>query len=279
MKTTYALLAGLVSQQAAATWSVSGKPFSSPQYANNECSDKQKSGFDWSDLQDGASNFQYGDFDFSKNWKCSSNKVGKRDLLTKRTFGPKAILNKCTKQQPASFGCDKRAGGFSITTIDVSVEFDVEIDLHYTMNDGSKCQQKHVPCKKDGSTIQNTQCGGAKSVDVYLGSRYQGDKSSCEIGLHHIGFDCNGATPYKPPPPPQYTPPPPPPPPEVKSSKAVSSKPAATTPAAKSSAAQPPASSSKPQTTPEVPPPAASAPPYQLVSSLPPFANSSGYSS
>jgi hypothetical protein len=273
MKTTYTLLAGLVAQQAAATWNLSGKPFSSPQYANNECSDKQKGGFDWSDLKDGDSNFQYGDFDFSKNWKCS-NSVGKRDLLTKRTFGNKAIKNKCSKQQPATFGCDKRKNGFSITTIDVSVEFDVEIDLHYTMTDGSLCKQKQVPCKKDGSTIQNTQCGGAKSVDVYLGSRYQGEKSDCEIGLHHIGFDCDAPTPYKPVPPPQ-----------VQTSKpAESSKPAATTPPAKSSKAvvsTPPAESSKPATTAPpaessavVPPPGPPGPPYAF-SSLAPYANSS----
>jgi hypothetical protein len=263
MKTTYTLLAGLVAQQAAATWNLSGKPFSSPQYANNECSDKQKSGFDWSDLKDGDSNFQYGDFDFSKNWKCS-NSVGKRDMLTKRTFGNKAIVNKCSKKQPATFGCDKRQNGFSITTIDISVEFDVEIDLHYTMNDGSLCKQKSVPCKKDGSTIQNTQCGGAKTVDVYLGSRFQGSQSECQIGLHHIGFDCDAPTPYKPPPPPV-----------VQSSKPAVSKPASTTPAAETSK---PAKSSKPAAT--TPPAESSAvvpPPVQshAFSSLAPYANSS----
>jgi hypothetical protein len=278
MKTTYALLAGLAAQQAAATWSISGQPFKSPQYANNECSDKQKSGFDWSDLKDGDSNFQYGDFDFSKNWKCS-NSVGKRDALTKRTFGGKAIKNKCSKAQPASFGCNKRKDGFSITTIDVSVEFDVEIDLHYTMNDGSICRQKSVPCKKDGSTIENTQCGGAKSVDVYLGSRYKGDKSDCEIGLHHIGFDCNPGKPYTPPPP--LSPPQAPP-----SSKPVVSKPASATPPAKSSAASKSSTVSAPagscnggyggncppvQT--PVQPPASEIP--HLFSSQPPFANSS----
>lgn len=130
MRTTYTLLAGLAAQQAAATWNLSGKPFTSPQYADNQCSDQQKQGFSWSNLQDGASNFKYGDFDFSKGWKCSSS-FGKRDHLTKRTFGAKAITNKCSKQQPASFGCDTKAkpNGFSITTIDISVEFDVMIDL------------------------------------------------------------------------------------------------------------------------------------------------------
>jgi hypothetical protein len=295
MKTTYALLAGLAAQHAAATWSISGQPFKSPQYANNECSDKQKGGFDWSDLKDGDSNFQYGDFDFSKNWKCSTS-VGKRDVLTKRTFGAKAIKNKCSKAQPASFGCNKRKDGFSITTIDVSVEFDVEIDLHYTMNDGSICRQKSVPCKKDGSTIENTQCGGAKSVDVYLGSRYKGDKSDCEIGLHHIGFDCNPGKTYNPPPPPQAP----------SSSKPITSKPASPTPPTQSSAAPPTSrvppscegEACKPQSTPGASPPPASGscnggygegcPPVQtppsqapssetthLFPSPPPFANSS----
>ncbi|KAF1921009.1 hypothetical protein BDU57DRAFT_437054 [Ampelomyces quisqualis] len=223
MKTTYAVLAGLAAQQAAATWSFSVSPYMSPQYANNECSDKQKGGFDWSDLEDGESNFQYGDFDFSKDWKCS-NSFGKRDHLTKRTFGNKAIINKCTKEKPATFGCDKKKDGFSITTIDVSADFDVELDLHYTMTDGSLCKQKSVPCKKEGSTIQNTQCGGAKSVDVYLGSRYKGDESECEIGFHHIGFDCDESRPYNPPAPPQ-----------IPSSSPVVSEPVSTPPVVASS--------------------------------------------
>ncbi|KAF2032312.1 hypothetical protein EK21DRAFT_109983 [Setomelanomma holmii] len=225
MKTTYALLAGLAAQQAAATWNLSGKPFKSPQYANNECSDKQKNGFDWSDLKDGTSNFQYGDFDFSAGWSCSSSQ-GKRDQLTKRTFGNKVITNKCTKEKPASFGCTTKKDGFSITTIDVSVEFDAVIDLHYTMTDGSVCQQKSVPCKKEGNTIENTQCGGAKSVDVYLGSKYQGGESECQIGLHQIGFDCS--------PPKEYNPPSPP------------SVPVSSTPVASKSASTPPPAQSAP---------------------------------
>ncbi|OAK97891.1 hypothetical protein IQ06DRAFT_296158 [Phaeosphaeriaceae sp. SRC1lsM3a] len=304
MKTTYALLAGLAAHQVSATWSLTGKPFSSPQYANNECSDKQKGGFDWSDLKDGDSNFQYGDFDFSKNWKCS-NSFGKRDAITKRTFGNKAITNKCTKDKPASFGCDKRKDGFSITTIDVSVEFDVEIDLHYTMTDGSLCKQKSVPCKKDGSTIQNTQCGGAKSVDVYLGNKYKGDKSECQIGFHHIGFDCDKPVEYKPPPPPQPpkstpvppkdTPSPPPPPPAQSSPAPCYGKDCGAPPPPPTSskpcegeACKPPqstpAASSPPASTPCVegaygpgcPPPAQSTPVVPPpVSSPAPYANSS----
>lgn len=138
MKSTYAfLLAGLAAQQATATWNFFDK-FNTPDYNTNECSDKQKSGFDWSDIKDGDKDFQYGDFDFSKGWSCSSS-LGKRDHISKRTFGNKVVKNSCSKDKPASFGCgDKKKSGFSITDMDISVEFDVDLELHYTMVDGSK---------------------------------------------------------------------------------------------------------------------------------------------
>jgi len=192
MKTTYTLLlTGLAAQQAAATWNFFDN-FGTPNYSQNECSDKQKSGFDWSDLLDGASVGNYGDFDFSGGWKCA-NSFGKRDHLSKRTFGNKCIKNTVGKDKPASFGCNKR--GFSITHMDISAEFDIELELHYTMEDGSKCKQIGS-CSAGGSTLQNTQCGGAKSVDVYLGSHFKGDKDACEIGFHNIGFDCTPEIPY-----------------------------------------------------------------------------------
>ncbi|KAF2852386.1 hypothetical protein T440DRAFT_467071 [Plenodomus tracheiphilus IPT5] len=199
MKTTYTLLVtGLAAQQAAATWDMFASPFlKTPMYNNNECSEKQKGGFDWSELNDGDSNFKYGDFDFSGGWKCSSS-LGKRDSLTRRTFGSKMIKNTVTHDKPASFSCDQRSSGFSITDIDVSVEFDTELEMHYKMDDGKTCKQ-YATCAQGGTTLTNTQCGGAKYVDVYLSHHYKGEKSSCEIGFHHIGFDCDKGTSYVPP--------------------------------------------------------------------------------
>jgi hypothetical protein len=209
MKSTYALLVtGLAAQQAAATWNFFDN-FGTPDYSNNVCDDKQKGGFNWADLTDGQSVGNYGDFDFSGGWKCS-NSFGKRDSLSKRTFGNKCIKNTVRKNKPAAFGCAQR--GFSITHMDVSAEFDAELELHYKMGDGSICKQ-HSSCSAGGSTLQNTQCGGAKSVEVYLGSHYKGDKESCEIGFHNIGFDCDAEKPYTPP-----SPPSPPSPPEVPAS-------------------------------------------------------------
>ena len=199
MKATYALLVtGLASQQVAATWNFFDN-YGTPNYSNNKCSEKQEGGFDWSDLNDGDSVGNYGDFDFSGGWKCA-NSFGKLDLLTKRTFGNKCIKNKVGKKQPASFGCNKR--GFSISHMDISSEFDAELELHYTMQDGSICKQRGS-CSAGGSTLKNTQCGGAKSVDIYLGSHHKGDQDSCEIGFHNIGFDCSPETPYTTPTPPE----------------------------------------------------------------------------
>lgn len=56
------------------------------------------------------------------------------------------------------------------------------------MPDGSVCKQTSS-CSSRGSTIKNTQCGGAKNVTVvYPG---QGPKPTCSIGVHSIGFDCS----------------------------------------------------------------------------------------
>ncbi|KAF1974745.1 hypothetical protein BU23DRAFT_635523 [Bimuria novae-zelandiae CBS 107.79] len=199
------LISGFAAQQVAANWDRQASNYNTPQYNNNECTDKQKGGYNWSDLNDGDKPGKYDDFDFGGDWSCSTKKFGKRDHVSKRTFGAKAITSKCGKDKPASFSCNKKSEGFSVTHIDVSVDHDAELDFHYKMKDGSICKHR-ASCKKDGTTVQNTQCGGAESVDVYLGNSSEG-REDCEIGFHEIGFDCNPGESYTPPPP--YTPAPP----------------------------------------------------------------------
>ncbi|KAF2644606.1 hypothetical protein P280DRAFT_487174 [Massarina eburnea CBS 473.64] len=224
MKGSIALLvSGLASQQVAATWNRQATNFNTPQYSNNECSDKQNTGFDWSDINDGQKDFDYGDFNFGGGWTCS-NKFGKRDLITKRTFNSKCVKNTVSKETPASFSCDKRKDGFSVKEIDVSVDHDVDLEFHYKMSDGSTCKQT-TSCKTEGTTVKNTQCGGAQSVEVYLGSSKE-NKSSCDIGFHNIRFDCTPGQTYSPPA--SYTPTP---------SKSSASKPPQTTSASSTSKA------------------------------------------
>ena len=67
----------------------------------------------------------------------------------------------------------------------------MEIDLEfvYTLEDGSSCKHRS-PCKKGGSTIRNTQCGGAKQVHVILPPSKKHNKKECDIGIHRIKFNC-----------------------------------------------------------------------------------------
>ncbi|PVI01369.1 hypothetical protein DM02DRAFT_613660 [Periconia macrospinosa] len=276
MKGTIALLiSGLAAQQVAATWNRQASGYNTPQYNNNECSDKQNKGFDWTDLKDGQKDFDYGDFKFGGGWTCA-NKFGKRDHVTKRSFNSKCVKNTVTKQKPASFSCDKKKDGFSVKEIDVSVDHDADLEFHYKMGDGSTCKQTQS-CKKSGTTVKNTQCGGAKSVEVHFkGSSGKEKKDSCEIGFHKIDFDCTPGKTYTPVPPlpPKTSSAPPKSSPSTlstatkpatsskpeESKPATSSKPESTKPATSSKPEDKPASSTPAGTTSSATKPASSAP-------------------
>ena len=166
MKASIALLvSGLAVQQVAATWNRNANHYQTPQYNNNECTEKQKGGYTWDDLNDGDSpgNSYDGNFDFSGGWKCKGGNNGKRDHLTKRTFGSKSINNKCGEKKPAAFSCKGKKDGFSATEFQVSTEYDADLDFHYKMPDGSTCKHQ-ADCSKDGTDVYNSQCGGAKNV-------------------------------------------------------------------------------------------------------------------
>ncbi|KFX88437.1 hypothetical protein V490_07636, partial [Pseudogymnoascus sp. VKM F-3557] len=160
----------------------------------DKCEPQQWGGWNWGDLNLG--NFDhYGGFDFSGGWSCKSSFGGrKRDALLPRTFGSKCISgtahsekSSCPKIKASSV--DK----FSITHLQVSVEFDCELEFHYTLPNKSVCKQKSH-CKKTGTTVKNTQCGGATDVTVVYPKPPKGGKDKCDIGIHSIGFDCPTTT-------------------------------------------------------------------------------------
>src|ERR1700760_2517761 len=75
----------------------------------------------------------------------------------------------------------------------VSVSFDTELDFIFAMPDGSTC--KHTAsCSSEGTTVENTQCGGARSVSFQMPPSSGSGKSECDAGIHSIGFDCNSQT-------------------------------------------------------------------------------------
>lgn len=233
--------------------------FNSPANTNNVCSDSQKNGFDWKDLQPGSFS-QYDGFQFS-GFQCA-NSFGKRDTLTKRTFNSKCIKGRASRDSGPSFSCGQTQKGFSITEMHVSSERDSDLEFHFGMEDGSTCRQT-TRCQAGGSIISNTQCGGAKKVIVKVP---QHEKTGCDIGIHSVIFDCQ---------PPQNSPPPslsssssaaPSSPPPVITSP-VESSPASSKPPSLSSPvpSYPLSNSTTPSSTGEAPPPVSSATPDSPV--------------
>ncbi|GJC83019.1 hypothetical protein ColLi_05857 [Colletotrichum liriopes] len=202
MKNSIALLAlaAGVSQVTATGWN-KFPSFTCPENTDNKCEEKQKGGFSWGDLNTGSFS-NYGGFDF-KGWTCE-NDFSKRDLLAPRTFNKgKVISGSCGKKKETSpsFGCGSGSGApdkFSIIHFDVTVEFDCDLEFHYDMPDGSNCKHRSA-CSKSGTTVKNSQCGGAKNVTIVYPDQPSKPKTTCGVGIHTINFDCNPPETSKPP--------------------------------------------------------------------------------
>jgi hypothetical protein len=213
MKSTFAVLAAAATlSQVSATFHGgfhNAPPFSCPGNQDNVCEDKQHGGYDWSDLTPG----HFEDYDGFKwnGWTCEDS-FSRRDLLAPRTFGGKVISGSCGPEPSTapSFECGPQREGknFSVKKFDVTVEFDCRLEFHYDMPDGSVCRHQQ-DCRSGGTTVHNTQCGGAKKVSFVLPPQPNLPKPNCHIGVHHIDFDCDDNTPPRPP----YQPPTPPAPP------------------------------------------------------------------
>jgi hypothetical protein len=210
MKSTFAILAAAASlTQVTATFRGgfhNAPPFSCPGNQDNVCEENQHGGYDWSDLNPG----HFEDYDGFKwnGWTCEDS-FSRRDLLAPRTFGGKVISGSCGPEPSTapSFECGPQRAGksFSVKKFDVTVEFDCRLEFHYDMPDGSVCRHQQ-DCRSGGTTVHNTQCGGATKVRFVLPPQANLPKPNCHIGVHHIDFDCDDNTPPRPP----YHPPTPP---------------------------------------------------------------------
>ncbi|KAG6367450.1 hypothetical protein INS49_001639 [Diaporthe citri] len=174
--------------------------FNCPDNTDNKCNTQQESGWDWSDLQLGSFS-SYGGFSFG-GFECEEG-YGKREPGSR--FAPrtsKALKGSCghEKESSPSFGCgqDTEIESFSVSTIDVITEFDADLEFHFSMGDGSTCKQRSS-CSSQGSTVKNSQCGGAKNVTIVYPSGQSGDKipkasSTCGVSIPTVSFDCSSAS-------------------------------------------------------------------------------------
>ncbi|KAH6973739.1 hypothetical protein BKA56DRAFT_619949 [Ilyonectria sp. MPI-CAGE-AT-0026] len=193
MKVSFAMLALAASLgEVNATWGgnwKNAKKYTTPGSSNNQCKDTQKSGWNWDNLSEGSFN-SYDGFDFS-GWSCKQDL--KKRSLDGRTFG-KTISGSCGSNAASapSFSCgsgSKSVSSFSVKTFDIKTEFDCRMEFHYEMGDGSTCKQS-ADCSSQGTSIHNTQCGGAKKV-TFVYPVQDKPKSNCEIEVPTIDFDCD----------------------------------------------------------------------------------------
>ncbi|RDL41593.1 uncharacterized protein BP5553_01572 [Venustampulla echinocandica] len=178
-----------------------GKSFTCPTNSDNDCNPEQKGGFNWNPVPVGPID-SYGGIQFS-GWNCANSfgSNSKRDL-TKRTFANSKCITGTAhsdKSKAPSFSCGSSSKGskpFSVDQFHVSVEFDCDLEFHYGMPGGSSC--KHIsPCKKGGSVVKNSQCGGATAVTVVYPTQTAKSpppKKSCSIGIHTVSFHCGSST-------------------------------------------------------------------------------------
>ncbi|KAG5930766.1 hypothetical protein E4U60_006909, partial [Claviceps pazoutovae] len=169
--------------------------FNTPHNVDNQCTSEQEKGWDFKDLPTGSFD-KYLGFQFGGGWNCEASTRG---MLQGRTFGniAKIISGLCPLNGGLDIGLGAHAGvdAFSISSIDLSTEFDVRLEFHYDMQDGSVCKHS-ADCKKGGSTIVNNQCGGAKKVKIVYPPQPSTSKSTCKISCHKISWHCgNGGSP------------------------------------------------------------------------------------
>ncbi|KAF5020416.1 hypothetical protein F66182_7543 [Fusarium sp. NRRL 66182] len=190
MKASLTLVALAAAGEVSAHWGnwKEAPKYQPPKQIDNKCEDHQKKGWRWDDLQVGSFD-KYNDFDF-KGWSCGTDKR-KRDL-SGRHFG-KSISAECgsNKEEAPSFGYGN--GGkksFSLKKFHVRPEFDCRLEFHYEMPDGSNCKQQ-ADCSRDGTDVENTQCGGAKKVRFVYPKQPNKPKDKCKVEIPEIDFDCD----------------------------------------------------------------------------------------
>ncbi|KAL4897287.1 hypothetical protein BDV59DRAFT_198687 [Aspergillus ambiguus] len=143
--------------------------YTSPDNTDNECTDDQQHGFDWSDLADGSFS-QYCGFDFSGFHKKDNGGSGSW-IQGKLSSGLKF----------------SRGDGFSVSNFRLSTSKEADVKIHYGMPDGSTCKSV-ASCSPEGTDVSNDQCGGAISIGF---ENAEDDDEDCDLGIHTIDFDCS----------------------------------------------------------------------------------------
>ncbi|KAJ5145841.1 uncharacterized protein N7515_000405 [Penicillium bovifimosum] len=167
--------------------------YTSPDNTDNQCSDAQAKGFDWSELANGD-NWSFEGFNFvGLEPKNNCHGPGRQG---------NCIGGVLSSDDDWKIKISAADAPFSIRNFYLSTSRNTDVFIIYEMPDGSTCH--HVASSSyKGTDVANDQCGGATSVEFTLPEENKfGD---CELEIYSIDFDCSTGT--KPPAPPMSDPP------------------------------------------------------------------------
>ncbi|KAJ5757304.1 uncharacterized protein N7511_005998 [Penicillium nucicola] len=151
--------------------------YTSPDNTDNQCSEVQETGFDWSELANGD-NWGYDGFDFvgfSPKSACGSR-------------GDNCIGGTLSGDDNYNLQVDATDAPFSIRNFHLTTSRETDVILTYKTPEGHACHQV-VSSSPQGVDVQNDQCGGAVSVNFQLPE--QSKFGECELNLHQVDFDCS----------------------------------------------------------------------------------------
>ena len=151
-------------------------------------------GYTFGGVQDGPmkqhGGMKFGGFDCkSTNYKRTFDAYDHNDSKPNQDGYGKCITGAAKPDSGPSMEAPDQ--DFSIHKMHLSTEYDTPIDCHYTMPNGDTCKESH-DCSAKGTTIENTQCGGAKHMSIALPKDTKSE--SCHVSVHSIGFHCGSAS-------------------------------------------------------------------------------------
>ncbi|PLB53236.1 hypothetical protein P170DRAFT_348433, partial [Aspergillus steynii IBT 23096] len=159
--------------------------YPSPENSDNDCSEEQRTGFNWGGVGEGDFS-NYGGFDFS-GFSMKSKFSG----AVSGGFGGKCIEGKVGKGSKSGLRFNSGSKAFSVGSFRLATSKKSDVHIVYGMPDGSSCKQV-ASCSPEGTDVRNEQCGGATSVHFQLPEDHEDDE--CDLGIHTIDFDCTPGT-------------------------------------------------------------------------------------
>lgn len=163
-------------------WDLGASLFSSPANCNNDkCTSGQQSGYNFGDLSPGPIPSGYQGCSWS-GFTAAQVTLGKRG--SKKRTSSNCITGSMGASSGPAFGYD---AGFSLVGLQISADFDTDVECHYGMPSGETCIQ-NIKCGSSPNNYPNNQCGGATSVSFKQPSTAT---KSCGISVHSMSFDCS----------------------------------------------------------------------------------------